>query len=144
MLTEKLNALERATIDDAMGDLFSDVMTARDVLADTLGTYFEFAKQPSLCEAQAREIGARLKLINDTLWRVETEYSLMMGHDTAPATEWALEAAKRALLVRRVEWLRGKLPCTETEPYSQLSDEDALPALLELARRKGIREECED
>lgn len=142
MITEKLTARDRITISNAIDDLMADIMNARELLiADIVSEHCYHREQRPVGADIARQITLKLRLINDILWRAETEYSLMMGNENTPATSFAYEAAERALLVRRVEKLRNKLPFRETAPYCQLPDEKALPILLDIARKNGIREE---
>lgn len=61
-----------------------------------------------------------------------------MPDETAPGCESSYGGAKRAALVRDVERLRHKLGHKATGAYLDLSDEEALPILREMAVDKGV------
>ncbi len=138
MYIEKTTADERLLICDNVDGAMSYVMRARRLLMKVLGDFFEGAEQKTIDRCYAEDIGDVLHAVNDALWWAETEYSLTVGDELAPGCESSYEGAKRALLVRDVERLRRALPYEDTKPYVNLSDEEALPILREIAKKKGV------
>ena len=104
-----------------------------------LDTFFEDAEQKSISRSDAEDIADILHAVNDALWWAETEYSLTVGDESAPGCEPSYTGAKRAVLVRDVERLRDKLHYEDTRPYINMADEEALPILQELAKKKGVK-----
>ena len=138
MYLDKNTAAERLVICDNMDGLMNYVTRARQLLMKVLDDFFEGAEQKDIASCYAEEISVLLHSANDALWWAETEYSLTVGDELAPGCEYAYKGAKRALLVRDVERLRKKVGYSETEQYLDLNDEELLPILQELAKKKGV------
>lgn len=138
MYIEKTTAAERLIIRQAVDGSFTYVMRARRLLMKVLDDFFEDAEQKPINRLDAENIGDVLQAVNDALWWAETEYSLTVGDEAAPGCESSHEGARRAALVREVERLRHKLGHEVTGSYLDLSDEEALPILREMAAGKGV------
>lgn len=137
MYIEETTAAERLIITNGTYSVMSYVERARRLLMKVLDDSFEDAKQKTIESYDAEAIGDILRAVNDALWWAETEYALTVGDENAPGCESYYAGAKRALLVRDVERLREKVGCTETKQYLDLSDEELLPILQELAKKSG-------
>lgn len=137
MYIEKTTAAERLIVASTVYSVMTYVTNARRLLMRVLDTFFDDAKQKPIDSYDAESIGDILHAINDALWWAETEYALTVGDENAPGCESCYEGAKRALLVRDVERLREKVGCSETKQYLDLRDEELLPILQELAKKKG-------
>lgn len=138
MYIEKTTAAERLIIRKAVDSSFVYVSRARRLLMGVLSDFFEDAEQKPIDRLNAGDIGDILQAVNDALWWAETEYSLTVGDEAAPGCEPSYEGARRAALVRDVERLRHKLVHEATEAYLDLSDEEALPILREIAVSKEV------
>ena len=138
MYIEKTTAAERLIVQQVMESTFVYVMRARRLLMTVLGKFFEDAEQKPIDRLDAEGIADILQAVNDALWWAETEYGLTVGDEAAPGCESSSKGAERALLVRDVERLLFKLPHEDTTPYLDMSDEELLPILQEIAKRKGV------
>lgn len=138
MYIEKTTAAERLIVQQVMESTFVYVMRARRLLMMVLGKFFEDAEQKPIDRLDAEGIADILQTVNDALWWAETEYGLTVGDEAVPGCESSYKGAESALLVRNVERLRSKLPNEDTTPYLDMSDEELLPILQEIAKRKGV------
>lgn len=138
MYIEKTTAAERLIISDTAYSVMSYVERARRLLMRVISDHFEDAEQKPIESYDAEGIGDILRAINDALWWAETEYALTVGDEGALGCASYYEGARRALLVRDVERLRDKFSGDETKQYLDLSDEELLPILQELAKKKGV------
>lgn len=138
MYIEKTTAAERLIIREAVDRSFVYVSRARRLLMGVLSVFFEDAEQKPIDRLNAGDIGDILQAVNDALWWAETEYSLTVGDESAPGCESSYEGARRAALVRDVERLRQKLGHEAIGDYLDLSDEEALPILREIAVSKEV------
>ncbi len=138
MYIDKTTAAERRIISNTMFDKFDSIMRARRILMTVLGDHFEDIKQKEIDREDAEWIGDLLHTVNDLLWMVELEYSLLVGDEAAPSCKVYYEGAKTAAQVLEVERLRRALHFEDTKPYVNLSDEEALPILREIAKKKGV------
>lgn len=137
MYIDKTTVAERLIIANTMCGAMDYVSRARRMLMKVLDDFFEDAEQKSIESREAEDMGDILHAVNDALWWAETEYALTVGDENAPGCGPSYEGAKRALLVREVERLRYKVGTVETKQYSNLSDEELLPILQELAKKSG-------
>ena len=138
MYIEKTTAAERLVIRGAVDGSFVYVMRARRLLMRVLAEHFEDREQKAISQMDAEDVGDILEAVNDALWWAETEYALTVGDESAPGCEASYKGAKRAALVRDVEWLRNKLPYECIKDCDGLDDEKALPILREIAKSKGV------
>lgn len=135
MYIEETTAAERLIIANGTYSVMSYVERARRMLMRLLADFFEDFEQKAIESYDAEAIGDILRSINEALWWAETEYSLTVGDERALGCESYYKGAKRALLVRDVERLRDKFRGDETKQYLDLSDEELLPILQELAKK---------
>lgn len=135
---EKTTAAERLTICQAVDHTFVYVMRAQRLIMNVLDDFFDDTEQRPISPLDAESIADMLCAANDALWWAETEYSLTVGNESAPGCKVYYDGAKRALLVRDVERLRSKLKWEDAKPYTEMADEDALPILQEIAKKKGV------
>lgn len=139
MYVDKTTAAERLIIGQVCDPAITNVKRARRLLMKVLGDFFEDAKQKPIARSDAEDIGDILIAVNDALWMVEIDYCAAMGqYDGVPGGDSYYEGAKRALLIRDVERLREKLHYKDTEPYTEMDDENALPILREIAKKRGV------
>lgn len=139
MYIDKTTAAERLIIAQAADPAITYVKRARRMLMKVLGDFFEDREQRPIDRSDAEDIGDILLAVNDALWLAEVDYCATTGeYDEIPGGDAYYEGARRAILVRDVEQLRGKLPFDDTRPYTDLEDEKALPVLLEIAKSKGV------
>lgn len=140
MYIEKTTAAERFIIADKVYSAMSYVTEARRMLISVLNLFFDDAEQKTICVDDADVISSMLNAVNEALWQAETEYALTVGSENAPGCNPFYESAKRALLVRDVERLLDSVERNEAKQYLGLSDEELLPILQELAKKKCVRE----
>lgn len=138
MYIEKTTAAERLTIRQAVDSSFVYVSRARRLLMGVLSDFFEDAEQKQISRLDAEDVGDILHAVNDALWWAETEYALTVGDEDAPGCASSHEGARRAALVRDVERLRDKLNPEDKTPYKDIPDEEALPILQDIVKRKGL------
>lgn len=140
MYIDKTTAAERLIIAKSADTAFNYVSRARRLLMRVLSEYFEDAEQKPISKDDAEDLGDILLAVNDALWMAETDYFATVGECwLVPDGECHYEGAKRALLVREVERLRGKLNPEDKAPYDDMPDEEALPILREIAKKKGVK-----
>ena len=139
MYVDKTTAAERLIIGQVVDPAITNVKRARRLLMKVLGDFFEDREQKAIDRNDAEDIGDILIAVNDALWMAEVDYCVAMGQsDEVPGGDSYYEGAKQALLVRDVGRLREKLHYEDTEPYTEMDDEKALPILREIAKKKGM------
>ena len=138
MYIEKTNAAERLIIRQAVDGSFVYVARARRLLMRVLDEHFEDREQKPISRISAEDVRDLLLAVSDALWWAETEYGLTVGDEDAVGCESSYKGAERALLVRDVERLRDQVGTSNTGPYLDMSDEDALPLLREIASKQEV------
>ena len=138
MYIEKTTAAERLIIRQAVDGSFTYILRARRLLMRVLAEHFEDREQKPISKIDAEDVRDILEAVNEALWLAETEYGLTVGDEDAPGCASSYEGARRAALVRDVERLRGKVGYDNAEPYLDVDDEEALPILQGIAKKKGV------
>lgn len=140
MYVDKTTADERLVIGQIVDPSITYIKRARRLLTKVLGDFFEDREQKPIARYDAEDIGDILLSVNDCLWMAETDYCVAMGqYDEVPGGESFYESARRALIIRDVERLRNKLHYKDTQSCIDMPDEEALPILREIAKRKGVK-----